>query len=196
MSLKKSAALLALSVAVIAPTTASAGTAVVRADVAYDSRSTESNAVRNLAVGTSYDITVKGNFSNYGQSLWNQGPKAYWRTCGVTQPITFPTAAERTAGAVAGADAERIFAIPAVRGCGNLVLPFTSEKSGGLRISINPAKTFYNPAPISSNPATNTYVYRVVGQGVDPKFRIEDGSRTDNAGRLQATWAPTVIPSA
>lgn len=192
MSKKKIATLVALAAGLALVPSASAATVIVDS---RDSLPTRGNVT--LTQGTTYDVTVTGNFSVYGQGLWNQSAGSYWVTCGATKLIDFrspgaagtPAAAQPASSAVGGQDAEYLYAGLAKRGCGKFKPPLAQT---GFLLSTDGTDNVVNPTPITGVPAApaadGEYTYQVVGQNKVPRFLIPDGTRADNSGRLKVTY--------
>jgi hypothetical protein len=135
-----------------------------------------------LVAGQTYTLNVQGTYS-----AWGDWP---FRRCGKPSPspVYRSPASDGNPVEPVGDDAVFRFAQPLFKGkCPRTSLP---RPTGTFQVNLcNGWKSFVPDGGIPNKPAKGTHGYTatIVGQGVQPQFRIVDWHPSDNDGQLLIT---------
>jgi hypothetical protein len=133
--------------------------------------------------GATFSVAiVRGTLGAFSPVVWNRPGQA---RCGTPDArAMFPSPGHRRVPAML--DAETVWALPVVGGCGNLTLP--AHQPG---FEIDTGAGFSHREPIGgaqTAPAgDHRYRYVLTGAGAPAAFRFQDDYLGDNGGRLRIT---------
>ena len=146
--------------------------------------STPVTVTDTLTLGRLYTVTVQGTYSPWTAMLMST-PWWPYKVCGAPEDAPMFPSPGVTNGRV-GSDAASIFAQALRYGCGTkLEQPWTSYK-----LLLNFAGALQAIPPTTSDPASHTYTYAVLGEGLPLQALISDSNYKDNYGQLLVVAVP------